>query len=206
MSSFLSNKKSFTVAKTGHTYAYVHCPPSNPSKPTILLLHGFPSTSYDWRHQIPFLTTLGYGVIVPDLLGNGSSSKPLEVEPYIGPSMAADMIAILDHENINSVVGVAHDWGTYLLTHLILWYPDRIQRSVFISVAFHIPGRKMDVHFLNEMTKKMVGYEALGYWIFFNTPESGTLIGDNVSAPFSNTLQRDKLANVLTCSGKPSSI
>ncbi|KAH7162048.1 Alpha/Beta hydrolase protein [Dactylonectria estremocensis] len=180
MSSSLSSKnKIFTVAKTGHKYAYVHHPPSNPNKPTLLLLHGFPSTSYDWRHQIPFLTTLGYGVIVPDLLGYGSSSKPLDVEPYIGQSMAADMISVLDHEGINSIVGVGHDWGTYLLTHLILWYPERVERCVFVSVAFHVPGRKMDVQALNEMTRNAVGYEALGYWLFFTAPGSGKVIGDN---------------------------
>ncbi|KXH39089.1 hypothetical protein CSAL01_13668 [Colletotrichum salicis] len=155
MSLSLSSKnKSFTVAKTGHKYAYVHHAPSNPSKPTLLLLHGFPSTSYDWRHQIPFLTSLGYGVIVPDLLGYGSSSKPLDVELYIGQSMAADMISVLDHEGINSVIGVGHDWGTYLLTHLILWYPERVEKCVFVSVAFHVPGKNMNVQALNEMTKK----------------------------------------------------
>lgn len=71
--------------------------------------------------------------------------------------MAADMISVLDHEGINNVVGVGHDWGTYLLTHLILWYPERVERCVFVSVAFHVPGRKMDVQALNEMTRKAVG-------------------------------------------------
>lgn len=95
--------------------------------------------------------------------------------------MAADMISVLDHEGINCVVGVGHDWGTYLLTHLILWYPARVERCVFVSVAFHVPGQKMDVQVLNDMTKKAVGYEALGYWMFFTAPGSGKVIGDNVS-------------------------
>lgn len=176
-----SKNKKFTVPKTGHQYAYVHHTPSDPSRSTILLLHGFPSTSHDWQYQIPFLTSLGYGVIAPDLLGYGDSSKPLDVEPYIGPSMAADIISVLDHENISSVVGIGHDWGTYLLTHLILWHPERIKGSVFVSVAFHVPGREMNVEVLNEMTKRIVGYEALGYWLFFIARDAGKVIGRNVS-------------------------
>lgn len=95
--------------------------------------------------------------------------------------MAADIISVLDHENISSVVGIGHDWGTYLLTHLILWHPERIKGSVFVSVAFHVPGREMNVEVLNEMTKRIVGYEALGYWLFFIARDAGKVIGRNVS-------------------------
>lgn len=173
--------KIFTVSKTGNKYAYIHHPPSNPSKPTLLLLHGFPSTSHDWRHQIPYLTSLGYGILIPDLLGYGSSSKPLAVEPYIGSSMAADMVSILDHEGLKTIVGVGHDWGTYLLSQLIIWYPERVERCVFVSVPFHVPGRKTDVKALNEKSKKALGFETLGYWMFLTAPGAGKVIGDNVS-------------------------
>jgi pimeloyl-ACP methyl ester carboxylesterase len=38
------------------------------SGPPVVLLHGFPETSYAWRHQIPALAT-HYRVIAPDLRG-----------------------------------------------------------------------------------------------------------------------------------------
>lgn len=174
--------KSFTVSKSGHTYAYIHHSPSTTNKPTLLLLHGFPSTSYDWRHQIPYLKNLGYGVLVPDLLGYGSSSKPLAVEPYIGLSMASDIISILDHESIQTVVGVGHDWGTYLLSQLIIWFPERISRCVFVSVPFHIPGRKTDVEAVNQKSRRALGFEILGYWMFLTAPDAGKIIEDNVSS------------------------
>lgn len=186
-SQVLTNK-TFHVAKSGNKYAYVHHAPSDSGKATLLLLHGFPSTSYDWRHQIPFLVSLGYGVLAPDLLGYGSSSKPLAVEPYIGKSMASDIIYILDHECINSVIGIGHDWGTYLLSQLIIWFPTRIESCVFVSVPFHVPGRKTDAKAVNEKTKKALGFETLGYWMFLTAPGAGKVIGDNVSAvyaPFS---------------------
>ncbi|KUJ13058.1 alpha/beta-hydrolase [Mollisia scopiformis] len=175
----ISTNKSFTVAKSGNNYAYIHHPPSNPSKPTVLFLHGFPSTAHDWRHQVPYLTSLGYGVLAPDLLGYGSSSKPLDVEPYIGSSMAADIVSLLDYEGIRTVVGVGHDWGTYLLSQLIIWFPERVERCVFVSVPFHVPGRKTDAKAVNDKSKKALGFELLGYWMFLTAPGAGRTIGDN---------------------------
>jgi haloacetate dehalogenase len=43
--------------------------------PAVLLLHGFPETSYAWRFQIPELATK-YRVIAPDLRGYGETDKP----------------------------------------------------------------------------------------------------------------------------------
>lgn len=101
------------------------------------------------------------------------------MEPYIGSSMAADRISILDHEGLKTVVGVGHDWGTYLLSQLIIWNPERIERCVFVSVPFHVPGRKTDAKALNEKSKKALGFETLGYWMFLTAPGAGKIIGDS---------------------------
>jgi soluble epoxide hydrolase/lipid-phosphate phosphatase len=119
--SFIATNKIHYVPSSGHIYAYIHNPPSYPLKPTLLFLHGFPSTSHDWRHQISYFRSKGYGVLAPDLLGNGGSSKPLNVEDYMGSVMANDIVSILDGEgNIGEIVGIAHDWGTYLLSKYVL--------------------------------------------------------------------------------------
>ena len=36
---------------------------------SVLLLHGWPDSSYLWRKQIPFLVASGFRAIVPDLIG-----------------------------------------------------------------------------------------------------------------------------------------
>ncbi|KZP02305.1 alpha/beta-hydrolase, partial [Athelia psychrophila] len=66
--------KDLTVSR-GINYHY-YFSPARDSNPTILFLHGFPSTSYDWRHEAAFFTARGFGVIVPDLLGYGGTAKP----------------------------------------------------------------------------------------------------------------------------------
>jgi soluble epoxide hydrolase / lipid-phosphate phosphatase len=94
----------------GTTYGYVAVPPSSPSKPTFLLLHGYPSSSHDWRHQIAGLRKAGCGVIVPDLLGYGDTDKPTDLNAYRMRTMCMHMAEILDCENVHRAVAVAHDW------------------------------------------------------------------------------------------------
>lgn len=91
------------------SYAYVY-KPAQQNKPTFLLLHGFPSSSYDWRHQIADLSAAGYGVLAPDLLGYGDTSKPEAKEEYDGKKMSGHLVKVLDAEGLEKVIGVGHDW------------------------------------------------------------------------------------------------
>jgi pimeloyl-ACP methyl ester carboxylesterase len=93
----------------GITYAYIY-KPAQANKATFLLLHGFPSSSYDWRHQITDLPAQGYGVIVPDLLGYGDTSKPEAKEEYTLRKITSHVRKVLDNENLKHVIAVGHDW------------------------------------------------------------------------------------------------
>jgi pimeloyl-ACP methyl ester carboxylesterase len=105
--------KTFTTSRS-HIYSYIHIPPLPPTttkpRPHILFLHGFPGSLHDWRHQFQFFHQQGYGIIAPDLLGYGGSSKPRDVREYSGRGMAGDLRELLEHEGVEGVVGVAHDW------------------------------------------------------------------------------------------------
>ena len=125
----------------------------------------------------------GYGILAPDCLGYGQTSKPLTASSYIGSSMAADIISILDHLEISSVIGIAHDWGTYLLSQSAIWFPERFEALVFFSVPFSPPARRLDVRRINEATKKKMGFEQFGYQVFFASEGAGKVIGANVRVP-----------------------
>jgi soluble epoxide hydrolase / lipid-phosphate phosphatase len=106
------------------TYSYIHIPPQSPNTQYILFLHGFPSTSHDWRHQISFFAAKGYGILAPDLLGFGETSKPSELELYRGEGMARDIVEIMVLEGVGVVVGVSHDWYAlrFILSFCQLWH------------------------------------------------------------------------------------
>ena len=55
---------------------YVETTPPSQAKGTILLIHGFPESSYQFRHVMRPLSDAGYRVIAPDYRGAGYSSHP----------------------------------------------------------------------------------------------------------------------------------
>jgi soluble epoxide hydrolase / lipid-phosphate phosphatase len=99
-----------TSVSDGTKYAYIHVPAADTSKPTFLLLHGFPSATFDWRHIMPMLTERKYGIIAPDLLGYGDSDKPTDVAAYSFERMAGHVVEIIKAEGLTQVIGVGHDW------------------------------------------------------------------------------------------------
>ncbi|KAL8988478.1 MAG: hypothetical protein Q9177_002459 [Variospora cf. flavescens] len=55
---------------------YVEARPPGAQKGIILLIHGFPESSYQFRHVMGPLSAAGYRVIAPDYRGAGYSSRP----------------------------------------------------------------------------------------------------------------------------------
>src|SRR5437016_4724402 len=48
----------------------------DPSKPPIILIHGFTASVYVWKTTAPMLADAGFHVIAIDLIGFGFSEKP----------------------------------------------------------------------------------------------------------------------------------
>jgi pimeloyl-ACP methyl ester carboxylesterase len=92
---------------------YIDClsPPSVQERGVILLIHGFPQTSYQFRHVITPISDAGYRVIAPDYRGAGSSSKP--PGGYEKSQMAEDLYTLIrSHLAIQSNIHiVGHDIG-----------------------------------------------------------------------------------------------
>eukprot|EP01102_Stenamoeba_stenopodia_P019124 TRINITY_DN7127_c0_g1_i1.p1 TRINITY_DN7127_c0_g1~~TRINITY_DN7127_c0_g1_i1.p1 ORF type:complete len:376 (+),score=84.93 TRINITY_DN7127_c0_g1_i1:103-1230(+) len=61
----------------GHRMFAVHSIPSVPVKDVVLIVHGFPSSIYDFAEILPLLTNSGYEVVLVDMLGFGLSDKPI---------------------------------------------------------------------------------------------------------------------------------
>ncbi|KAI0533359.1 Alpha/Beta hydrolase protein [Xylaria digitata] len=156
----------------GTVYGYVAVAPSAPSSVTFLLLHGYPSSCYDWRHQIRSLKASGYGIIAPDLLGYGDSSKPADPAAYRMKSMALHMAELLDIENVSRCVAVGHDWGSVLVSRLATWIPGRLLGIVFLSVGYMAPPTVWDIDAINSRTESLFGYSTNGYWEWHNTQEA----------------------------------
>src|SRR3954469_24709859 len=101
----------------------------------VLLLHGFPDSSYLWRHQIEALTQAGMRCVAPDLRGRGESERPEAVEAYAVRHSIADAVAILDQLEIERAHVVGHDFGALVAWLLATVHPHRVDRLVVMSVG-----------------------------------------------------------------------
>jgi pimeloyl-ACP methyl ester carboxylesterase len=79
--------------------------------PVVLLVHGYPETSYSWRHQLPVLADAGYRAIAIDVRGYGGSSCPTDIEDYAMTRLVADNVRLTEALDVDEVVIVGHDWG-----------------------------------------------------------------------------------------------
>jgi pimeloyl-ACP methyl ester carboxylesterase len=164
----------------GQTYVYDYAVAQNTSKPTVLLLHGYPSSRHDWKHQIQALAAEGFGVLAPDLLGYGDSSIPTSLEAFKLKAITGQLTQILDVEGLQDVVGVGHDWGTIVLSRAAAWFPSRFSKLVFVSAGYAPAGLLFDVDAVNARAEKTLGYLQNGYWYFFNSYDAVDLISQNV--------------------------
>ena len=76
-----------------------------------LCLHGFPESAFSWRHQLPFLASLGYRVWAPNLRGYGQSSRPAAISEYHIERLIEDVEGLIGAARTNRVLLVGHDWG-----------------------------------------------------------------------------------------------
>jgi pimeloyl-ACP methyl ester carboxylesterase len=120
--------------------------------PPVVLLHGFPETSYAWRYQIPVLSQQ-YHVLAPDLRGYGESEKPYS--GYDKRTMAADVLALMDSLGIGKITLIGHDRGARVATRFAKDYPDRIDRLVVMD---NVPTRTI--------AEQMDAVIAKHYWFF----------------------------------------
>ncbi|KAJ3986992.1 alpha/beta-hydrolase [Lentinula detonsa] len=181
----------------GLVYHYYYSPPSQVGRPTLLLLHGFPSTSYDWRHQVAFFQDEGYGLVVPDMLGYGGTAKPVDPEFYKSSLISRDMVDLLDAENVNETIVIGHDWGAKIVGRLANYFPERFSAFAFLSVGYFAPAvLERSFAELNNITQQVFGYENFGYWGFFSTEGADNIIESHLDSFFNITFPADKILSI----------
>jgi len=97
----------------------------------LILLHGCPFHSYEWRDIIPALSR-HYRVIAPDLLGLEDTQVRLS-DDYRLPNDERMVIGLMDVLGIDTADFVGHDHGAATLQLMMRDHPERIQRAVLTN-------------------------------------------------------------------------
>jgi pimeloyl-ACP methyl ester carboxylesterase len=107
-----------------------------------LCLHGFPESSFSWRHQMPLLAQLGFRVWAPDLRGYAASSRPKGVKAYALENLEEDVAALIEAAGAKEVVLVGHDWGALIAWHYAMFGRLPISRLIIMNVPHPALARK----------------------------------------------------------------
>lgn len=101
----------------------------------VVLLHGWPQNSAAWDQIVPLLAR-EYQVIVPDLRGMGSSSKPHD--GYDTDNVADDIRELVHHLGYSEILLAGHDWGAATAYSYAAQHPDEVRRLAIFEMV--LPG------------------------------------------------------------------
>ena len=93
----------------------------------VLLLHGWPQTSYMWRHLYPYLVKNRFKVIMPDLPGLGKSSAPKSFDK----KTIASYIQVFVHDflGLDKIFIIGHDWGGPISFSYAQTYQNKVTKN-----------------------------------------------------------------------------
>ena len=124
--------------------------------PVALLLHGYPESSYMWRHLLPRLAEAGWRGVAPDLAGFGDSAADL---PGTWERHVESIGRFHDELGLGQVVLVVHDWGGMIGLAWACENPDAVSALVLSGTGFFPDARWHDL--ANEMRTEGKGEELL---------------------------------------------
>ncbi len=109
--------------------AYMDVRPEHPNGKTVVLLHGKNFNGAYWKTTIQALAKDGYRVVVPDQVGFGKSSKPVNYQ-FTFQQLAQNTKAVLDHLKLDKVYLLGHSMGGMLAVRFTLMYPEVVEKLV----------------------------------------------------------------------------
>ena len=122
-------------------------------KPVVVLLHGWPGFWYDWRRVLPHLVE-EFDAVALDFRGFGGSDRPeLPPEEFATEGRyAADVLALLDHLEVERCALVGHDIGAVVAQAVARQRPERVSALVLGNPSYPgVGGRRYEASAQREM-------------------------------------------------------
>ncbi len=145
-----------------HYTKYISQKPNN--KEWITFVHGAGGSSTIWFKQIKYFSKK-YNLLLLDLRGHGKS-KAIPINPfkkrYTFNSITADILEVLDKENIKKSHFVGISLGTILIRNFAEKYPTRVKSLIMGGAILKLNLRSKILMFLGNATKSILPY----MWIY----------------------------------------
>ena len=179
----------------------------NPNKPTILLLHGYPTSSHMFRNLISDLSD-DYHLLAPDYPGYGQSEQPPMAEfDYTFDNLANIVEGFLDALEVNQYSIYLMDYGAPIGYRIAHKYPEKVQALIVQNgnaydeglAAFWDPLRKLWKNPSEENKKPLEPFHQLGglQWQYLHgvqdsskvSPDNWLVDLQHLSRPENNEIQ-----------------
>jgi pimeloyl-ACP methyl ester carboxylesterase len=113
----------------------------DPTRPPVILLHGFPESHRTWREVAPRLER-EFLLVMPDQRGFAGSDLPQESAAYKTDTLIDDIFALAEALSIGQFALVGHDWGGAIAWGAALRNDDRLTRLAIINAPHPIVFQK----------------------------------------------------------------
>lgn len=123
---------------------------------TVLIVHGTPSWSFEWRAVVRALAR-SHRVVVPDHLGFGLSDKPDAPDILRPADHARRLVALADALDLRDVVLVVHDFGGPIGLPLALDRPERVRAIVAINTWMWAHGGDARIRWMSRLVGSPIG-------------------------------------------------
>ena len=110
----------------------------------VVLLHGFTTSSFLWRHTAAALARLGHTAFAVDLFGYGESDRPWDAD-YGVAAQAEYLDRALTALRVNQPTIAGVGLGGSVALRLAATRPERVDRLVLVNTAAFdlLPGREV---------------------------------------------------------------
>src|SRR5687767_8118156 len=114
-----------------------------PTKGDVLLIHGFPESSYMWRELLGPVAAAGWRATAPDLAGFGDS-------PVDPPGTWTRHVEAVERFRADAglqepLVLVVHDWGGLIGLRWACDHPEAVRALVISDTGFFSDGKWHDL-------------------------------------------------------------
>lgn len=126
---------------------------------TFLVCHGAWSAGWAWKKMHPLMTRAGHRLVTPTYTGLGErahlAQPGIDLESHI-----ADMLAVIQYEDLRDIVLIGHSYGGMVATGVADRARDKVRQLIYID-AF-VPESGQSLLDLNEVARPTMQAAAKG--------------------------------------------